>query len=652
MNNCFRLLVLLFFLLATQAGFAQDDAWPGRPRYPEGMLALNGGAGLSKYLGEFVDKNVGTAFYASGMYNVFPELGVGLHFMFGRLLYERRDRKNFGSVYQYQFGDGPSTLTTTDYSTLTIRLAVNFFPRQVFNAYFVTGGGVTLFTPEDLVSGSLKVRPKADQNAAFTLPAGLGAEYYFRRNLSLNIELAANVTFTDDLDAFSSDKIRTLVSDQAAVTTEGNDLYVTLTIGLRWHVFEDNDLDNDRLSNSEERELGTNPYDFDTDGDRLEDYDEVNVYKTNPLLVDSDADGITDYKELFTYRINPMATDSDGDGITDPEEIFTYQTNPMEADTDNDGLIDGEELEIGTNPVNADSDHDGLPDGDEIDVYGTDPRQADTDGDGLKDREELERGSDPVSVDTDGDGLNDYEECMRYRTDVTKPDTDGDGITDGREVHSTGTDPLRKDTDGDGIPDNLDMCPTRPEDYNGITDDDGCPDGAELSQPSRLRMTTRIDTVILREGSIFTLFGVNFETDKWIIRPESIPILEENAKLFKRYPRMIVEIRGHTDSVGSDEYNLLLSQRRAEAVRQWLISYGVDSSRISASGYGETDPVADNATELGRARNRRIEFYIGKLNEQEKENGQSIDSTGTPVPNIKRSEERLEEKQQAPPHGE
>ncbi len=650
MHNYYRFLVVLFLLLAAQPAFAQDDTWPGRPRYPEGMLSLNGGAGLSKYLGEFVDKNVGTAFYASGMYNVFPELGVGLHFMFGRLIYERRDRKNFGSVYQYQFGGDASTLTSTDYSTLSIRLAINFFPRQVFNAYFVTGGGVTLFTPEDLVTGSLKVRPKADQNAAFTLPAGLGAEYFFRRNLSLNIELTANITFTDDLDAFSSDKIRALVSDQAAVTTEGNDLYISLTIGLRWHVFEDGDLDNDRLSNSEERKLGTNPYDYDSDGDRLEDYDEVYVYKTNPLLVDSDADGITDYKELFTYRINPTSADSDADGITDAEEIFTYQTNPLEADTDNDGLIDGEELEIGTNPVNPDSDHDGLPDGDEVDVYGTDPRQADTDGDGFKDREELELGSDPVSVDTDEDGLNDYVECLRYRTDPTKPDTDGDGITDGQEIHSTGTDPLRKDTDGDGIPDDQDLCPTRPEDYNGITDEDGCPDGEATSQPSPLLMTARIDTVILREGSIFTLFGVNFETDKWVIRAESIPILEENAKLFRRYPRMVVEIRGHTDSVGSDEYNLLLSQRRAEAVRRWLISYGVDSSRITAVGYGETDPVADNATELGRARNRRIEFYIGKLNENNGAMTPSIDSTRAPVPGIKRSGDELEEKRQAPPH--
>jgi outer membrane protein OmpA-like peptidoglycan-associated protein len=138
-----------------------------------------------------------------------------------------------------------------------------------------------------------------------------------------------------------------------------------------------------------------------------------------------------------------MERDSDGDGLNDYDEIYVYSTNPLSPDTDEDGLNDYEEVMThGTDPLNADSDDDGLSDGDEVNVYNTDPLDADTDGDGLSDYDEvMQYETDPLDADTDGDGLTDYEEVMEYNTDPLSPDTDGDGFTDGQEIEMN-TDPL------------------------------------------------------------------------------------------------------------------------------------------------------------------------------------------------------------------
>jgi OOP family OmpA-OmpF porin len=91
---------------------------------------------------------------------------------------------------------------------------------------------------------------------------------------------------------------------------------------------------------------------------------------------------------------------------------------------------------------------------------------------------------------------------------------------------------------------------------------------------------------------------------------ESRPILTRVAENLKKYPRLRVELQGHTDSSGSDEYNLKLSERRANAVREYLISQGVSSQQLLARGYGETQPIADNSTAEGRAQNRRVVMKV------------------------------------------
>lgn len=117
--------------------------------------------------------------------------------------------------------------------------------------------------------------------------------------------------------------------------------------------------------------------------------------------------------------------------------------------------------------------------------------------------------------------------------------------------------------------------------------------------------------VKVSEAAIVILDKVYFETDKDVIKPESFPLLDQVAAIFKSHPEIKkVEISGHTDSQGKDAYNLDLSDRRAKSVRQYLINKGIAAERMDAKGYGETKPIATNSTASGRAQNRRVEFNI------------------------------------------
>ena len=107
-----------------------------------------------------------------------------------------------------------------------------------------------------------------------------------------------------------------------------------------------------------------------------------------------------------------------------------------------------------------------------------------------------------------------------------------------------------------------------------------------------------------------TLEGVNFAFNKADLTAESRPVLDDVATGLKNHPRVKVEIQGHTDSIGADAYNLKLSQRRAESVREYLISDGVSADQLVAKGYGESQPIASNKTDEGRAKNRRVVMYV------------------------------------------
>ena len=154
------------------------------------------------------------------------------------------------------------------------------------------------------------------------------------------------------------------------------------------------------------------------------------------------------------------------------------------------------------------------------------------------------------------------------------------------------------DNDRDGIPDVRDRCPLKAETINQIEDFDGCPDEAPAAAP------TQGELIGLSE-KIF------FKHNESIILRRSFPILSQVAGLIKRHSQIKrVRIEGHTDDTGGVNFNLKLSQERADAVRLHLISLGIDVSRLEAVGYGDQRPIASNDTDEGRALNRRVDFRI------------------------------------------
>lgn len=193
---------------------------------------------------------------------------------------------------------------------------------------------------------------------------------------------------------------------------------------------------------------------------------------------------------------------------------------------------------------------------------------------------------------------------------VPKPlDSDGDGITDdkdkcpgtpaGRKVDADG---CELDRDGDGIVDGDDKCP----DVYAKTAD-GCP--LPVAKPAEAKpdysAATATPEAIPRR---LVLEGVNFNFDKSALRPEDIAIIDQNAADLKEWGDIDVEVSGHTDSRGSDKYNMGLSLRRADAVRDYLITKGISADRLTAKGYGESQPLESNDTDEGRFKNRRVEL--------------------------------------------
>lgn len=179
-------------------------------------------------------------------------------------------------------------------------------------------------------------------------------------------------------------------------------------------------------------------------------------------------------------------------------------------------------------------------------------------------------------------------------------DSDGDGVIDSKDecpntpagvkVDMVGC-PL--DSDRDGVPDYKDQCPGTPAGVK--VDRKGCP----LPVPTKSAEVTAAGTWIYKD--------IQFEVNKADLRQSSFPVLNEIAGALKAQPDLSIEIQGHTDSTGAHAYNVGLSQRRAESVKAYLVSKGIDSSRMTTKGYGPDRPIATNKTKEGRARNRRVE---------------------------------------------
>lgn len=190
----------------------------------------------------------------------------------------------------------------------------------------------------------------------------------------------------------------------------------------------------------------------------------------------------------------------------------------------------------------------------------------------------------PVVLDSDKDGVpDDRDKC---------PDTPA-GVT----VDENGC-PL--DSDKDGVYDYLDKCPGTPAGVK--VDKDGCPPPVV----EEVKPQAAAAPEIMEKGR--TTLKVLFDTNKSVIKKNSFQDVDNLVGVMKQYPELNVTIEGHTDSVGSDAYNKKLSRRRADAVKKYMVDKGgIDANRLTAVGYGEEKPIADNATKAGRAQNRRVE---------------------------------------------
>lgn len=284
--------------------------------------------------------------------------------------------------------------------------------------------------------------------------------------------------------------------------------------------------------------------------------------------------------------------DSDKDGVPDKLDNcpntpagVKVDINGCPLDTDNDGVADYLDKCPTIKGISA---FKGCPD---------------TDGDGIQDSEDKCPAVKGIAAfsgcpDSDGDGIQDSEDKCPNVKGLKEfsgcPDTDGDGITDAEDrcPNAKGSKELKgcPDKDKDGVADIDDKCPDVP----GIKENKGCPE-----------VKAEVKKVFAQ-----ALQGIQFETGKDVILKGSYPILDQVVKVMNENKEYNLEINGHTDNVGKDNLNLLLSQKRANAVKAYLVKKGIDENRMKATGYGSTMPVEDNKTAAGKAKNRRVEFKV------------------------------------------
>lgn len=325
-------------------------------------------------------------------------------------------------------------------------------------------------------------------------------------------------------------------------------------------------------------------------------------------------------QEVFMY-----STADERDGVVgDRNDAYLLHTAGLafnfgkKKDADNDGVADRLDKCPNT-PTNTmvdkkgcplDEDEDGIPDYLDAcpDVAGTEMLKGcpDKDGDGIADQDD--RCPEVAGTaalrgcpDADGDGVADIDDkcpgtTAGYKVDTTgcTLDNDKDGVVNEEDAcpDLAGTLALKgcPDKDGDGVADNEDRCP----DVAGTIANKGCPE-----------VTVEDKTKITQIAS--KLF---FENNSAKLKTASLNQLDELIVLLKKYETANLTIEGYTDDKGSDEFNLALSQKRTESVKNYLVEKQVSESRLKSTGMGETNPVADNKTAAGRARNRRVELQL------------------------------------------
>ena len=231
----------------------------------------------------------------------------------------------------------------------------------------------------------------------------------------------------------------------------------------------------------------------------------------------------------------------------------------------------------------------------------------DADGDGVKDSDDACPNTAGLAAmngcpDADGDGVADKDDmCPNEKgTKANKgcPDSDGDGVVDKDDNCATVAGPAANagcpwpDTDGDGVLDKDDKCPK----VAGVASEGGCPE--------------KVITKEATDAIAFTAKSILFNTGRSSFKSGVTKQLDAIVAVMNKYPKAAFAIGGHTDSSGTDSINLKISNKRANAVRDYLVRKGVDASRLTAKGFGESTPVDSNKTRAGRANNRRVEIKV------------------------------------------
>jgi outer membrane protein OmpA-like peptidoglycan-associated protein len=303
------------------------------------------------------------------------------------------------------------------------------------------------------------------------------------------------------------------------------------------------------------------------------------------------------YNAIFAinWLIPGTPRDKDGDGIPDkvdkcPDKAGLAENNGCpDVDSDNDGIVD----RLDKCPDKAGpAENKGCPD-------------TDRDKDGIVDR--LDKCPDQAGpaenqgcpdTDRDKDGVVDrLDKCPDQAGPAENQgcrdtDRDGDGVIDRLDKCPEYAGPAENqgcpdtDRDGDGIVDRLDKCPDNP----GVAENQGCPKTKEIPR-----------------GQLI-LKGVTFQSGKNVLKTNSYIVLDRISESLREWPEVKIEIQGHSDNIGKAAFNQDLSQRRADAVRDYLISKGIAADRLTAVGYGSDKPIASNKTAAGRAKNRCVEL--------------------------------------------
>lgn len=475
------------------------------------------------------------------------------------------------------------TLGITEYGTafrwrLPATLNLNF-DFKVYKFFYVSGTWMQSLRGQDVIGfrhqSMIAVNPRVEfKHFEASLPMML-ADNYQRTQIGFFLRYGPLYLGSDNIGGFFGFR-----------TINGLDFYFGLSVPI--HNNKEKDRDKDGVSDRKDH-CRRDPGVWELKG-----------------CPDDDQDGVANDEDkcpsIKGDRKFLGCPDTDGDGLQDALDQCPKHPGPAEKkgcpDKDNDGVFDmNDQCPDNFGPVELD----GCPDSDK---------------DGVKDiNDECPNEAGPVSLggcpDNDGDGVNDKKDkCPGIKGNPILdgcPDTDNDGIIDEKDDCPTFAGTARfngcPDKDLDNVPDNKDRCP----DVYGDPANQGCP----IVKVTDNRKTADLDAIeqeILKRA----FDNLEFATGKSELSEIAKASLDTLSEILVKKEQYKLYVAGHTDNQGNKAKNLQLSKDRAQSVKKYLMSKGVDEKRLTAEGYGDARPVSSNNSEKGRAKNRRVELKIFK----------------------------------------